>query len=133
MNAGHRLVLSLAASTLLVSACSGESSVTPDLVGTWVGDYAFALADGSTNQSIETLVITRQSDGLLWGYEQWEENGKQLRAPLTGTLTDGGTGLVLTEPAGFYRGTVDDDTMVVVFTRIDAEQHTAFEVSLTRQ
>lgn len=125
----------LAAAAVILSACSpGLSSATPpDVVGTWVGTYSFALADGSANPSTETLVITRQEDGLLWGYEQWEEDGKQMRDPLTGSLVDGGTGIVLTEPAGFYRGTIDGDTMTVVFTRVDADQHTAFEVVLTRQ
>lgn len=129
-----RLVLSapLFAAALLTAACS-SSSGSPDLVGTWVGDYSFALPDGTANPSVEMLVITRQEGALLWGYEQWEESGKQMRADLTGTLTDDGSGLVLTEPAGFYRGTIDGDRMVVVFTRTDAEQHTAFEVELTRQ
>lgn len=131
MIARRGLALSLSASALLLTACG--SSATPNLVGTWVGDYSFALADGSANPSTETLVITRQSEDLLWGYEQWEEDGKQMRADLTGTLTDAGAGFVLTEPAGFYRGTIDGDTMVVVFTRVDAEKHTAFEVTLTRR
>ena len=132
MNIRNSLALAIVATALLVSGCS-QASGSSNLVGTWVGDYAFALADGSANSSIETLVITRQSEDLLWGYEQWEENGKQMRADLTGTLTDEGASFVLTEPAGFYRGTIDGDTIVVVFTRTDAEQHTAFEVSLTRQ
>jgi len=132
MLAGRRLALCLATLALLAAGCSDSSSAAPDLVGTWVGDYAFALADGSSHHSTETLVITRQSDELLWGYEQWKEGGETMRATLTGSLTDDGHGLVLTEPAGFYRGTVDGDRMTVVFTRIDAEQHTAFEVSLTR-
>ncbi|MDO8307495.1 MAG: hypothetical protein Q7V58_03950 [Actinomycetota bacterium] len=125
----------LAAAAVILAACSPDpsSGTPPDVVGTWVGTYSFALADGSANPSTETLVITRQEDGLLWGYEQWEEGGKQMRDPLTGSLVDDGTGIVLTEPAGFYRGTIDGDTMTVVFTRVDAEQHTAFEVVLTRQ
>ncbi|MHB1166312.1 MAG: hypothetical protein ACYC90_15065 [Candidatus Nanopelagicales bacterium] len=124
-----------ATAVLILAACSpaASSATPPDVVGTWVGEYSFALADGSANPSTETLVISRQEDGLLWGYEQWEEGGTQMHAPLTGSLVDGGRGIVLTEPAGFYRGTVDGDTMTVVFTRVDAEQHTAFEVVLTRQ
>ncbi len=123
----------LVAAALLLSACQQSGVDDPNLVGTWTGDYSFALPDGTANPSIETLVITRQEGDLLWGYEQWEESGKEMRADLTGTLTDDGSGLVLTEPAGFYRGTIDGDRMIVVFTRTDAEQHTAFEVELTRQ
>ncbi len=127
-------VPALVTTAVLLAACSPDpSSGTPDVVGTWVGEYAFALPDGSANPSTETLVITRQEGVLLWGYEEWEESGKQMRDPLTGSLVDGGTGIVLTEPAGFYRGTVDGNTMTVVFTRVDADQHTAFEVVLTRQ
>ena len=131
MNVRGSLAVALVSAALLVSGCS-QSSGTSNVVGTWVGDYAFALADGSANKSVETLVITRQEGDLLWGYEQWEEDGEQMRADLTGTLTDG-SGILLTEPAGFFTGTVDDDTMLVTFTKIDTEQHTAFEVSLTRQ
>lgn len=123
----------LAATAMILAACSSSSATPPDFVGTWVGTYSFALADGSANPATETLVITRQEDDLLWGYEEWEEGGKQMRDPLTGTLVDGGTGIVLTETAGFYRGTIDGDTMTVVFTRVDADQHTAFEAVLTRQ
>lgn len=129
MKIRNGLALALVAAGVLVTGCSSEP---PSVVGTWVGNYRFALADGSDNSSVETLVITRQEGDLLWGYEQWEENGEQMRADLTGTLTDG-DGIVLTEPAGFFEGKVNGDTMLVVFTKIDAEQHTAFEVSLTRQ
>ena len=132
MKIRNGLAVSFVAVVLLVSGCSQSGSEPPNVVGTWVGDYRFALADGSDNSSVETLVITRQEGALLWGYEQWEENGEQMRADLTGTLT-ADDGIVLTEPAGFFDGRVDGDTMLVVFTKIDAEQHTAFEVSLTRQ
>jgi len=128
MKIRNGLALTLAAAAF-VSGCSSEP---PNVVGTWVGDYRFALADGSDNSSVETLVITRQEGNLLWGYEQWEEDGEQMRADLTGTLTDG-NGIVLTEPAGFFEGEVSGDTMLVVFTKVNAEGHTAFEVSLTRQ
>ena len=131
MTTRKRSAGALIAAALLVTGCA-QSSSPANLVGTWVGDYKFALADGSANKSVETLVITRQEGNLLWGYEQWDEDGEQMRADLTGTLTDG-SGVVLTEPAGFFTGTVDGGTMLVTFTKIDAEQHTAFEVSLTRQ
>lgn len=128
-------IAKLAALSVLAAALTAScgSTQSPNAVGTWVGDYSFALADGSANSSIETLVITRQDGSILWGYEQWEEAGKQMRADLTGSITDDGSGIVLTEPAGFYQGTINGDTMTVVFTRIDANQHTAFEVSLARQ
>lgn len=128
-----KLPIALAAIGLVLAACTASTSSTPDLVGTWVGNYSFALADGSARASTETLVITRQDGLLLWGYEEWQEDGRPMRDPLTGTVTDGGSGIVLTEPQGFYEGTVDEDTMTVVFTRVDATQHTAFEVTLTRQ
>ncbi len=131
MSVRSRIAVALVTAALLTSGCT-QSTATPNVVGTWVGDYEFALADGSANKSVETLVITRQEGDLLWGYEQWEEDGEQMRADLTGTLTDG-SGVVLTEPAGFFKGTVDGGTMLVTFTKIDTEQHTAFEVSLTRQ
>lgn len=132
MSLRNAFALPVIALTVFVSGCSQGTSEPSSVVGTWVGDYRFALADGSDNSSVETLVITRQEGDLLWGYEQWEENGEPMRADLTGTLTEG-NGIVLTEPAGFFDGTLDGDTMLVVFTKIDAEQHTAFEVSLTRQ
>jgi hypothetical protein len=126
------LALSLVAIAVLVSGCSQGNSEPPSVVGTWVGDYRFALADGSDNSSVETLVITLQEGDLLWGYEQWEENGEQMRADLTGTMT-GDNGIVLTESEGFFEGTVNGDTMLVVFVKVAPAQHTAFEVSLTRQ
>jgi major membrane immunogen (membrane-anchored lipoprotein) len=129
MKIRNGLALALVAAAVLVSGCSSEP---PSVVGTWVGDYRFALADGSDNSSVETLVITRQEGDLLWGYEQWEEDGEQMRADLTGTMT-GDNGLVLTESEGFFEGTVNGDTMLVVFVKVAPAQHTAFEVSLTRQ
>ena len=128
MKIRNGLALTLAAAAF-VSGCSSEP---PNVVGTWVGDYRFALADGSDNSSVETLVITRQEGSLLWGYEQWEEDGEQMRADLTGTMT-GDNGIVLTESEGFFEGTVNEDTMLVVFVKVAPAQHTAFEVSLTRQ
>ncbi len=131
MNIRCGVAICLLATAVLVSGCSQPAAEQPNVVGTWVGDYRFALADGSDNSSVETLVIIRQEGDLLWGYEQWEEDGEQMRADLTGTLT-GENGIVLTESEGFFEGTVSGETMVVVFTKVAPAQHTAFEVTLTR-
>jgi len=125
----------LAALALIVglTACGANDSL-PDVTGTWVGDYQYALADGSSVNATERIVIERQEAELLWGFEVWtDEAGAQQRTGLTGTLINGGAGIVLTERGGFFEGTLADSSMTLTFVRTTKDQHTAFRVTLTRQ
>lgn len=133
--AAMRRVLALAACSLAAvsaAACAptGDSG-PPDMVGTWIGDYSYPLADGSVTESREVIVITRQEGRLLWGYEDWDEDGVQ-DSELTGQIAVQGTTFVLTEEEGFFSGVVDGDRMFVRYIRTGPE-HTTFEVELTRQ
>lgn len=107
-----------------------------DLTGTWVGDYRYPLAsaDGSPQviEATETLVIEHHEGNLLWGVDQYVEDGTTIRIPIRGTVDASGRELTLTEEGGFFRGEVVDDTLRVRFTRTD-DQFTSFEVTLHRQ
>jgi hypothetical protein len=121
---------------------SGRSSGTApgtdrSLVGTWVGDYSYPLATaGGAPQAIratETLVIEKQEGDLLWGVDQYVEDGNTIKIPVRGTLDAAGPGVTLAEQGGFFRGELQaDGTLRVRFTRTD-DQFTSFEVTLRRQ
>lgn len=116
-----------------LAAC-GSGSALPDVTGTWVGDYQYALPDGSRVDASERIVIERQEAELVWGYESWTgEDGEPQRTGLTGALVNGGAAIILTEPGGFFQGRVDGATMTLTFVRTTKAQHTAFEVTLTRE
>jgi hypothetical protein len=126
-------VLAALALVIGLTACGSNDSL-PDVTGVWVGEYQYALADGSSIKATERIVIERQQEELLWGYEIWtDEAGAQQRTELTGTLTNGGAEIVLTERGAYFQGTVADSTMTLTFVRTTKDQHTAFQVTLTRQ
>jgi hypothetical protein len=128
-----RRMLGVIALAVALAACGSDDSL-PDVTGTWVGEYQYALQDGSPVSATERVIIERQEAELLWGYEEWTgEDGALERTGLTGALVNGGTEIVLTEPGGFFQGTVADTTMTLTFVRTTKAQHTAFQVTLTRQ
>jgi hypothetical protein len=126
-------MLGVIALAVALAACGSDDSL-PDVTGTWVGEYQYALQDGSQVSATERVIIERQEAELLWGYEEWTgEDGALERTGLTGALVNGGTEIVLAEPGGFFQGTVADTTMTLTFVRTTKAQHTAFQVTLTRQ
>ncbi len=128
-----RRMLGVIALAVALAACGSDDSL-PDVTGTWVGEYQYALQDGSQVSATERVIIERQEAELLWGYEEWTgEDGALERTGLTGALVNGGTEIVLAEPGGFFQGTVADTTMTLTFVRTTKAQHTAFQVTLTRQ
>lgn len=128
-----RRVLGAIALAVALAAC-GFDDTLPDVTGTWVGDYQYALLDGSQVSATERVIIERQEAELLWGYEEWTgEDGALQRTGLTGALMNGGTQIILTERGGFFQGTVSDTTMTLTFVRTTKAQHTAFQVVLTRE
>jgi len=107
------------------------------LIGTWVGDYSYPLASPSGAplkiDATETLVIEKQEGDLLWGVDQYVEDGNTIKIPIRGSLDADGQGLTLTEQGGFFRGELRaDGTMHVRFTRTD-DQFTSFEATLRKQ
>lgn len=124
------------AAVVLVAALAacGADDTLPDVTGTWVGDYQYALPDGSRVNATERIIIERQEAELVWGFEEWTGgDGALERTGLTGALVNGGTEIVLTEQGGFFQGTVAEATMTLTFVRTTKAQHTAFQVTLTRE
>lgn len=109
----------------------------PDLVGTWVGTYQYPMtdADGSPRviDATETLVITHQQGGMVWGDDQYEQNGQVIHDPVRGSFDTSGTEVTITEDGGFFRGHLTPEGRLLVrFTRTD-DLFTSFEVTLTRR
>jgi hypothetical protein len=130
----RRLAATAGALLLIVTlaACSSASSTPPNLVGTWTGEYAYPVQDGTSLTSTETITITKQDGAMLWATTSWTAVGDTGEGEAVGTVIDG-TRITLAEhEGGAFQGTVEGDTMTLVFTRTDAE-NTAFEVVLTRQ
>jgi hypothetical protein len=115
-----------------VPATTGQP---PDLVGTWVGDYAYPWnADDGTPEptpATERLVIEHQEGGLLWGVDEYVDAGQTIRIPVRGAVDALGQ-LSLGEDGGSFRGQLHPDgSLVVHFVRTDHE-YTAFTARLTR-
>jgi hypothetical protein len=151
---GVRAVAAMAACALAVAVlagCSGsdgdatpaealEGLATtpggyPDLVGTWVGDYVYPWnEDDGTPEVIpatERLIIEHQEDGLLWGVDEYVDDGATVRIPVRGVIYPDGA-LTLAEEGGGFRGQLQPDgSLVVHFSRSDAE-YTAFAAHLVR-
>jgi len=129
-----RQMLALAAATVLVGGCSSGSDDVPDLQGTWTGSAAYADVSGSTLGGPETLVIEKQDGAMLWGYTEYTDtDGSSVKADVTGTLTSD-DGIVLTEPGSLWQGELDGDsiTFVVSWTK-GPKDHSAFEMTMTKQ
>lgn len=136
-NASRRLGLAAAALLALVAitGCSGSTAATPDIQGTWTGVARFASPDGSVITSDEKLTITKQDGALVWGTFTYKEiNGSDTQTGVTGTLLSDGKGIALTEPESHSSGTVEGSTMKLTVTFASgAENHSAFEMTLTKQ
>lgn len=119
---------------ITLTACSsGSGSATPpDVVGTWTGEYTYPVQDGTSMASTETITITEQDGVMLWATTAWTASGDTGQGQAVGTIIDGTRIVIAENDGGAFQGTVEGDTMTLVFTRTDA-QNTAFEVVLTRQ
>lgn len=104
----------------------------PDVVGTWTGEYAYPVQDGTSMNSTETITITKQDGVMLWATTAWTASGDTGQGQAVGTIVDGTRIVIAESDGGAFEGTVDGDRMTLVFTRTDA-QNTAFEVVLFRQ
>ena len=115
-----------------LAGCSDPA--LPDLQGTWNGASNYADAGGTAKGGPETLVIERQEGALLWGYTEYTDiDGTAKKEVVTGTLTSDG-GVVLTEQATLWQGEYDDGelTFVVSWTK-GAGNHSAFDMTMTKQ
>ncbi len=117
---------------LLVVPTPASAASKPNLVGTWTGPYSFPSGTDQVVPSVETLVIVRQTGLLVWGHDDYSQNGQQLQIPLRGTVDSNGHDFTLAEQNGFFRGTLLTATKLDVrFTRTD-NQYTSFEAVLRR-
>lgn len=109
---------------------------SPSLLGTWTASYDYPMndADGSVDpiSAVETLVIETQEGSLVWGVDQYVEDGQTIKVPVRGMVHADGVHVTITEEGGFFEGELlPDGRLHLVFTRTD-DQFTAFEAILTR-
>ena len=124
------LVLGLA---VAVSAQSSAPAM-PDLTGTWVGEATYGSVDGSVATSSERFEVTKQDGQLLWGTFEYQVAGDDaITDMVTGTILADGTSLVLTEPSTLLQGSVTGETMTLVAAWLGETDHSAFEMTLTRE
>ncbi len=132
-----RSAILIASATMLTAAtlagCSSQdTSATTNLLGTWVGTYAFPTITHGTETSSLSIVITKQEGVLLWGTEKWTNQGKDLEAALVGSAAPSNDQITLAEVGGSFNGFVKDSTMSLQFVRTE-DPPTAFYVTLTRK
>lgn len=132
----RRLAAAAAAALMAttLAACSSDSGTAapPDVVGTWTGEYTYPVQDGTTMASTETITITKQDGVMLWATTAWTAVGDTGQNEAVGTLVDGSRIVIAENDGGAFEGTVEGNTMTLVFTRTDA-QNTTFKVVLIRQ
>ncbi len=127
------VVVALASGVAAATAGAGASAAAPiNVVGTWTGPYQFPSGTDQVVSTTETLHIDRQTGELLWGRDEYTQNGQLVEIPVRGSLDLNGKGLALAESSGFFEGTVlSSGRMQLRFVRTDA-QFTAFSVLLHR-
>lgn len=104
----------------------------PNLVGTWTGTYRFPSGTDTAVDSHETLVIDKQDKELLWGHDQFVQNGQVVHIPVRGSIDVGRTGFGLAETSGLFVGHIVSKKVVdIEFFRTD-DKYTSFAVRLTR-
>jgi hypothetical protein len=140
----RRLVLAvLVAMGLVASGAAALAAVVPssvpeaggtfDLVGTWTGDYRYPLGTDEVVDATETLVIERQDGRLVWGVDEYTDEGQLFRIPVRGSIDGDGRGFAIAEENGFFLGEILGPNRVRVrFVRTD-DQFTSFEVVLRRR
>jgi hypothetical protein len=137
------LRLALVSLTLagLATACASEgtptatptvSAMQSDLLGAWEGSYQFPTPDGELFDSPLRLVVDKQDNGALWGYEEFEDSGQTIRVPITGSLDDEGPGFGFAATGLILVGTMTGaDEMSVRFYKV-TDPATSFDVELRR-
>ena len=106
----------------------------PDIIGTWTGPARFPMVDGTVADTPETLVIDKQDGELLWGHVEYPAGGDVQTESVVGTLLHDGHTFVLTEPDGFWNGSVDGDTLSAVISWANGpDDHGAFAAVLARE
>jgi hypothetical protein len=114
------------------STANSAASVEPDLLGAWTGEYAFPTPDGGLFPSPLRIVVEKQEQGALWGYEEFEDSGQVIRIPLTGSLDADGVGFGFGATGLILDGELTGvDTMNVRFFKV-SDPATSFDVELQR-
>jgi hypothetical protein len=115
------------------SATTTFVAVTPtELLGAWEGTYQFPTPDGGLFPSPLRLVVEKQEQGALWGYEEFEDSGELIRIPITGSLDDEGPGFGFAATGLILDGTMTGpDQMDVRFFKV-SDPATSFDVTLRR-
>lgn len=126
------VVTGCATSDATNSTATTATASAPDLVGTWKGTYQFPTASGELIPSPLTLVIETQTDGALWGYEEYEDQGEVNRVPFAGSLGADGTSLGLAADELIIEGEVTGEDSMRVRFFVVGDTPTSFEVALTR-
>ena len=139
----RRILLLVAATAVVVGltaavivSSSGRSDAgdggVPDLVGTWTGPYEYPIGTDEVVSATETLVIETQKGRLIWGNDEYVEQGQTIQIPVRGSIDREGEEVMLAEENGFFFGEIlGANRMRVRFVRTD-DQFTTFEAVLRR-
>lgn len=104
----------------------------PDLVGTWTGDYEYPLGTDEVVPATETLAIETQKGRLLWGNDEYVDEGQTINIPVRGSIDADDDEVLLAEDGGYFLGKIlGANKMRVRFVRTD-DHFTTFEVVLRR-
>jgi hypothetical protein len=126
-------VIAVGAVVAVVPSRASGAGETFDLVGTWTGDYRYPLGTDEVVDATETLVIERQDGRLVWGVDEFTDEGELFRIPVRGSIDGDGRGFAIAEENGFFLGEIlGPDRVRVRFVRTD-DQFTSFEVVLRRR
>jgi hypothetical protein len=126
------VVAALVVIPVITAPAGAASAKYPNLVGTWTGSYRFPSGTDTAVDSHETLVIDRQDKELLWGHDEFVQNGQPIRIPVRGSIDLDGKGFGLAETSGlFICRIVRTNVIDVRFFRTD-DMYTAFAARLTR-
>lgn len=124
----------VALSTLGIAGCSSDDAATRESwVGTWSGDYDFSMPDGTSASSSLTIVIERQDGDLVWGHEEFIDQGTTVKIPVNGSVDTDHRGIGLAATGLIFDGTLTkSDTMSMQFFKV-TDPATAFSVMLELQ
>src|SRR5262249_41834923 len=124
------LVTAVAGISATALPAAAATAKYPNVVGTWTGTYRFPSGTDSAVNSHETLVIDKQDNELLWGHDEYIDNGQAVRIPVRGSIDRDHKSFGLAETNGLFLGHIESkNALTVRFFRTD-EQYTSFAVRL---
>ncbi len=114
------------------TASAAAEATAPNLVGSWEGDYSYPTATGELVSSPLLIVIEKQEDRALWGYEQFTNDGETEAFSLTGSIGADGSSLGFASAGFSVVGEMVDGGQMRLRFFVPGDTPTSFEVTLTQ-